>query len=157
MSERGVAPAAMTLLAGTDSAGGRCVLDQQTCPGNSHEDCLTIFWIVGSWLPIDVLLQLRLPPPEPVMFLRLLGTAYLGLLAGYWIGLRQARNGQHPTATVGAGIVSNGGAAVCLLYFGAVERSWSSWGGIATSIMWGSGRDLWNSLNLLMGRRNVEE
>lgn len=106
------------------------------------------------------------------MFLRLLGTAYLGLLAGYWIGLRQARNGQHPTATVGAGIVSNGGAALCLLYFGAVERSWSSWGGIATSIMWGSagvlilitiglvvygGRDLWNSLNLLMGRRNVEE
>ena len=133
---------------------------------------VTIFWIVGSWLPVDVLLQLGLPPPEPVMFLRLLGTAYLGLLAGYWIGLRQARNGQHPTATVGAGIVSNGGAALCLLYFGAVERSWSSWGGIATSIMWGSagvlilitiglvvygGRDLWNSLNLLMGRRNVEE
>ena len=41
---------------------------------------VTIFWIVGSWLPVDVLLQLGLPPPEPVMFLRLLRTARAVLL-----------------------------------------------------------------------------
>ncbi|MEM7437678.1 MAG: hypothetical protein AAF436_21170, partial [Myxococcota bacterium] len=52
--------------------------------------------------------------PDPILWVRLLGWAYLALCVGYLGGLRSAQRGTFPRGVVAMGIVSNGGAAILL-------------------------------------------
>lgn len=71
----------------------------------------------------------------PLIFLRLLGIAYLALLAGYAMAYRATGSGTYPATTVLVGFVSNGGAFLCLVW-GAVSEQWSGWGWLAQAYMW---------------------
>ncbi|MBI5925176.1 MAG: hypothetical protein HY836_06215 [Aquabacterium sp.] len=84
----------------------------------------------SSWLH-----WLGFPVPEPQIFLRLLGMAYLALLVGYAFGLRMSLHHGYPAGAVWVGIVSNGGAFF-LLAVAAVLGVWASWGVLAQSFMW---------------------
>lgn len=79
--------------------------------------------------------MLGIPAPEPLIFVRLLGAAYLALLVGYYMGLRGLDKGESPIQAVYMGIASNGLACLLLAYFGATG-AWSSWGIAARIFMW---------------------
>jgi hypothetical protein len=81
--------------------------------------------------------KLGVPEPKPVLFTRLLGAAFLALLLGYALGLRELYRGEMPVNTMLVGIVSNGLACVILVYFG-FQGTWSTWGNVAGYCMWGS-------------------
>jgi hypothetical protein len=76
-------------------------------------------------------------PPRPMVFIRLLGAAYLALLVGYVLGLRTAQASGYPGQTVTVGIVSNGLACLLIVYYG-VRGSYRPWGGKARAFMWAS-------------------
>lgn len=86
-------------------------------------------------LPENLLIQLGLPKPSTILFLRLLGMAYFALVVGYCFGLMETLNGVHPTNVVWVGIVSNGGACLILL-INAILRTWQTWGLPAQVMMW---------------------
>lgn len=95
-------------------------------------------WVVPLlFFPTSWLHCLGFSVPEPHLFLRLLGMAYISLVVGYAFGLRSSLRGIYPAAAVWAGIVSNGGAFL-LLAISAVHGVWASWGGIARMAMWSS-------------------
>ena len=71
------------------------------------------------------------------MFVLLLGWAYLSLCVGYYYGLREALQGRRMMAAIWTGIVSNGGACVYLIYYGALGN-WADWGRFAQVLMWAS-------------------
>ena len=71
------------------------------------------------------------------MFVRMLGWAYLALCVGYAFGLQASLKGGILPGPVWAGIVSNGGACLYLLYYG-VTGTWSEWGITIQTIAWGS-------------------
>lgn len=97
-----------------------------------------LVWCIPLLFPPGTLLQwLGFPVPEPQLFLRLLGMAYVALVVGYGFGLRDALRNQYPQAVVWLGIISNGGAFV-LLIAAAISSVWADWGSIAQWIMWGS-------------------
>jgi hypothetical protein len=79
--------------------------------------------------------KLGMPEPKPILFTRLLGAAFLALLVGYALGLRDLYRGKLPVNTMLVGIVSNGLACVLLLYFG-FQGAWSEWGEVARYSMW---------------------
>ena len=86
-------------------------------------------------VPEILLIKLGLPKPSSMLFLRLLGMAYLALTVGYGFGLIETLNGGHPRDIVLMGIISNGGACLILLING-VFRSWQAWGPPAQFMMW---------------------
>jgi hypothetical protein len=94
--------------------------------------CVPLLLFPPGWLA-----ALGFPLPEPLLFLRLLGMAYLALVLGYAFGLGAARRGTYPAAVVWVGIVSNGGACL-LLALAALAGTWASWGAIAPALMWAS-------------------
>lgn len=98
---------------------------------------LTIcLWSIPPLLfPPCWLRTLGFPVPEPRIFLRLLGMAYLSLAVGYLHGLQCLLGGVYPSDTVLVGIVSNGGAFV-LLAISARQSIWKEWGFLARVIMW---------------------
>jgi len=87
--------------------------------------------------PTGVLQWLGFSVPQPIVFLRLLGMAYLALVVSYLSTLRAIGKNVYPGAGVWVGIVSNGGASLCLA-LAASEGVWSSWGLPAQIFMWGS-------------------
>lgn len=99
---------------------------------------LTVFWS-GSlllfsrtqWDDLDV------PEPQPLLFTRLLGAAFLALLVGYALGLRELWRGKIPVHTMVVGTVSNGLACVILVCYG-FQGTWGEWGSLARYCMWGS-------------------
>jgi hypothetical protein len=92
--------------------------------------CLPLLMFPSAWF-----VALGMPAPEPLLFARLLGAAYLALLVGYYSGLRGLDKGEYPAPVIQMGIASNGLAAVLLVYFG-VSGAWSSWGNAASLFMW---------------------
>ena len=100
---------------------------------------LTVFaWCVPLLLlPTPWLEALGFVVPQPRIFLYLLGMAYTALVVGYAFGLRSAREGEYPEATVWVGLVSNGGACLMLAVAG-FTGTWSTWEGFAPILMWGS-------------------
>jgi len=95
-----------------------------------------LFWCVPLLVfPSTWFVALGMPAPEPLMFARLLGAAYLALLVGYYMGLKGLVAGESPMPVMNMGIVSNGLACLLLAYFGATG-SWSSWGTGAQGFMW---------------------
>ena len=96
------------------------------------------FWCIPLLLfPAAALKAVGFPPQENYMFVRLLGWAYLSLCVGYYFALRASLEGRRLMGPIWVGIVSNGGACLYLLYYGATG-SWSSWGGAVQFIAWGS-------------------
>lgn len=97
---------------------------------------LTIAWSASLLLLSKTQFEkLGVPEPKPVLFTRLLGAAFLALLLGYALGLRDLYRGEMPVTTVLVGIVSNGLACVILVYFG-FQGMWSKWGKVARYCMW---------------------
>lgn len=91
-----------------------------------------LFWCI----PLLVLqpsgfVALGIPAPEPLLFVRLLGAAYLALLIAYYAGMRAP----NPEQVIYTGIASNGLACFLLVYFGA-NGTWSLWGSGAQIFMW---------------------
>lgn len=95
---------------------------------------LTICWCVSLYLPVDELVKLGMPKPNPEVFIRLLGAAFFALLLGYILGLRELQKGHLPLNTVLVGIISNGLACLTLIHFG-FKGSWSEWGEISRYYM----------------------
>jgi hypothetical protein len=95
-----------------------------------------IFWCIPLLaFPSTWFVALGMPAPEPLMFVRLLGAAYLALLVGYYMGLQGIASGESPMPVINMGLASNGMACLVLTYFGATS-SWSSWGAGAQGFMW---------------------
>ncbi|MGH8104866.1 MAG: hypothetical protein ACREO1_14160 [Arenimonas sp.] len=94
--------------------------------------CIPLLFFPVAWLKM-----LGFPVPEPALFLRLLGMAYLALVIGYGFGLRDALRNTYPHAVICVGVLSNGGACV-LLAIAAASHVWDDWGMIAKTIMRGS-------------------
>ncbi len=86
-------------------------------------------------LPANLLQWLGFTIPEPLVFIRLLGMAYVALIVGYSFGLKASLQGNYPASIVWMGIVSNGGAFV-LLAHAAIQNTWGSWGLFAQVLMW---------------------
>lgn len=98
----------------------------------------TVLWFVPLlFFPSELLRHLGFPDVEPHIFFQLLGMAYGSLLVSYGFGFAATRRGEYPRSTVWAGIVSNGGAFL-LLSFGAFRGDWTTWGGVASLMMWTS-------------------
>ena len=85
--------------------------------------------------PIELLVFLGFPEPQPEIFIRLLGTAYSALVVGYLIGYQKSKSDSYPFEAVWVGIVSNGGATI-VLSIAAFYGSWLSWGTFAQFYMW---------------------
>lgn len=95
-----------------------------------------IFWCIPLlFFPPSWFVALGVPAPEPLMFVRLLGAAYMALLVGYYMGLKSVGNGGDPAAVIYMGITSNGLAGLLLVSFGATG-AWASWGAAAQVFMW---------------------
>ncbi len=96
---------------------------------------VTIGWFIGCWLSVSFLAAHNLPVSEPPIFLRLLALAYAGLELGYFVGFVQTLHGRRAAAPIAAGIVSNGGSLLVLLYFG-LGGAWATWRSPAPEAMW---------------------
>lgn len=86
----------------------------------------------GHWFT-----ALGFPAPRPMIFIRLLGAAFVALLVGYVRGLRALNSGRPPVDAVIVGIVSNGLAAALLLGYG-LSGAFADWGAPARLFMWAS-------------------
>ena len=98
-----------------------------------------VFTVFGLGLPMlfcpkSLFKSLGFDVPEPIMFLRLLGMAYIALVVTYWDGFETSLGGAYPAAVVWTGIGSNGGAFVILVY-NAISGTWRSWGKWARAMM----------------------
>lgn len=80
-------------------------------------------------------IQLSQPVSQPILFLRLLGAAFLALLSGYILGLCDLHYGKNALNTIWVGIISNGVAFIVLLVF---KAEWIGWGTRARFYMYGS-------------------
>ena len=87
------------------------------------------------FFPSSLFVKLGIPAPEPLMFARLLGVAYLALIVGYYKGMKAVSDNQNPLFAVDMGIVSNGVAGLVFLFYGA-SGGWSKWGQGAQIYMW---------------------
>lgn len=92
--------------------------------------CIPLLLFPATWLRM-----IGFPVPEPVLFLRLLGMAYVALVVAYAFGLRDVLRGEYPGAVVWVGIVSNGGA-FALLLIAAIAGVLDTWGERARILMW---------------------
>lgn len=97
-----------------------------------------LFWCLPLVMfPAEVLEAAGFPAQPSYLFVRLLGWAYLALCAGYAFGLKASLAGQRLMGPIWVGIVSNGGAAAFLLYYG-FTGAWSEWGGFIQFVAWSS-------------------
>jgi hypothetical protein len=76
-----------------------------------------------------------MPEPKPIVFLRLLGAAYLALVVGYACGLRRLGRGDEVRDIVWVGITSNG-SAFSILSLSGIAGAWKEWGMLARTYMW---------------------
>jgi hypothetical protein len=95
-----------------------------------------IFWSLPLLLLSDTwFVWMGMPEPEPMVFLRLLGAAFLALVVGYTSGLRRLRRGEDVRNIIWVGITSNGSASLILLLYG-MAGAWEEWDVLARSYMW---------------------
>ncbi|HEU0297139.1 MAG TPA: hypothetical protein VFR47_30645 [Anaerolineales bacterium] len=81
--------------------------------------------------------RLGFPVPEPLLFIRLLGAAYLALTVTYSLGLIEIKKGRPATQAVWTGIISNGLACAIVTFYG-LAGAWSTWSMQGQLIMWSS-------------------
>lgn len=87
------------------------------------------------FFPSSLFEALGVPAPQPLIFVRLLGVAYLALIVGYYGGIKAMGNNQSSLFAIDMGLVSNGVAFIVFLYFG-VTGGWDNWGFGAEVYMW---------------------
>jgi hypothetical protein len=86
--------------------------------------------------PRGVFRRLGFPDPGPAMvFMRLLGAAFVALLVAYVQGLGALGRGESTADTVAVGAVSNGLACLVILLYG-VAGAYADWGRAARAYMW---------------------
>lgn len=98
-----------------------------------------LFWCVPLLLlPSSMLIELGFPAQsKDLMFVRMLGWAYLALCIGYAFGLKASLQGKRAIGPIWMGIVSNGGACILLLLFG-LSASWNDMASLVQFIFWSS-------------------
>ena len=84
-----------------------------------------------SWFPT---FGIPAPPASHLVFVRLLGAAYLALVVGYLFAWQSPA--RHPSAVL-VGVVSNGAAALVILSVGAAG-GFATWGALGQVYIWGS-------------------
>ena len=95
-----------------------------------------IFWSLPLlFCPSSWFVRADMPEPKPMLFLRLLGAAYLALVVGYICGLRKLGRGDDVRSVVWVGITSNGLASL-ILWRSGIARVWKEWGPWARIYMW---------------------
>ncbi|HUR53117.1 MAG TPA: hypothetical protein VMZ71_03225 [Gemmataceae bacterium] len=109
--------------------------------------CPPLLFFPPSWFK-----RLGVPPPEPIVFARLLGAAFLALVVVYSHGWTESRQGKVPAVVVRAGVVSNGLAAVILTGYGVAGywREWGRWGRVYMWVSAAAGAGI--TAGLLVGR-----
>jgi hypothetical protein len=88
----------------------------------------TVFvWCIPLlFFPKELLESLGFPKQDTYMFVSMLGWAYLALCVSYSFGLKLALQNKRAMAPIWTGIVSNGGACLCLIYYG-LSGAWVEW------------------------------
>ena len=93
-------------------------------------------------LPASVLQSLGLPTENgAIMFLRMLGWAYIALCVNYWFGLEASLKDEPIlVAPIVVGLVSNGGACLLLLFHLLIssEVSVSNFSPLVQFLLWAS-------------------
>ncbi len=84
-----------------------------------------------AWFPVVGIPE---PPPSHLVFVRLLGAAYVALVSGYALAWRAPA--RHPGAIL-VGIVSNGLASVVILGVGA-SGGYATWSVLGSVYIWTS-------------------
>ncbi len=75
------------------------------------------------------------PVPQPILFIRLLGVAYLALVVGYSWGWVKSRQGEKVDEILWVGAVSNGGAFLTLSLNHYLE-GWAEWTTLGQAYLW---------------------
>ena len=97
-----------------------------------------IFWSLPLLtFPASWFVRIGMPEPKPMLFLRLLGAAFLALVVAYTSGLCRLDRGDDVLNIVWVGITSNGLSSLILFLYG-IAGAWKEWGPLARSYMWGS-------------------
>jgi hypothetical protein len=108
----------------------------------------TVLWVkviftLAFWslplvaFPASWFVRIGMPEPRPMLFLRLLGAAFLALVVGYVSGILGLSRGDDVRDIVWVGITSNGLASLILFFFG-FTGAWKEWKRLARIFMWGS-------------------
>ena len=63
----------------------------------------------------SLFIGLGIPAPQPILFIRLLGAAYLALIVGYIFGFNDLNQGKNIQDVIWVAIISNGMASIILL------------------------------------------
>jgi hypothetical protein len=94
------------------------------------------FWAIPSLvLPESFIVSLGIPVNESIIYVRLLGAAYLALLVGYVAGVKRVKIGKDVEHIIWTGIVSNGLASLLLFLYG-VLGSYTEWLPLGRIYMW---------------------
>ena len=97
-----------------------------------------IFWCIPLlFFPASLFVRIGIPEPQPIIFIRLLGAAYIALTLCYILGFNALNQGQNIQDVVWVGIISNGLASIILFIAGNIG-TWTEWSNIAQFYMWGS-------------------
>ena len=98
-----------------------------------------LFWSIPLLiLPPHIFVDLGvLTSADDSMFLRLLGWAYLALCVNYAFGLQESLKENVVAGPIIVGLVSNGGACLWLLYFGA-SGAWTKYAFFVQFVGWSS-------------------
>jgi len=92
---------------------------------------LPALFLPPAWFPMFGIPE---PPLAQLVFVRLLGAAYVALVAGYSLAWRAPA--RHP-GMIAVGIVSNALAAFVILSVGA-DGAFASWSALGVVYIWGS-------------------
>ena len=92
---------------------------------------LPALFLPPPWFPVFGIPE---PPMAQLVFVRLLGAAYVALVAGYSLAWRTPA--RHP-GMVAVGVVSNALAAFVILSVGA-DGGFASWSALGLAYIWGS-------------------
>lgn len=98
---------------------------------------LTFWCIPLLFFPASLFIRLGIPEPQPILFIRLLGSAYVALTVGYIFGFKALHQGKNIQDVLWVGTVSNGLASILLFVYGA-GGIWSEWSSLAQFYMWWS-------------------
>src|SRR5919202_4800889 len=96
---------------------------------------LTLWAIPSLVLPESFIVSLGIPVNQSIIYVRLLGAAYLALLVGYVAGVKRVQTGKDVEHIIWAGIVSNGLASLLLFLYG-VLGSYTEWLPLGQLYMW---------------------
>jgi hypothetical protein len=95
-----------------------------------------ILWAIPLlFAPPSLFRRLGFPPPQPVVFVKLLGAAFTALLVGYVRGLSVLADERHPADAVLVGLVSNALACLIIVAYG-LAGAYAKWALLARAYMW---------------------